>query len=57
MPTYLYRCTPCEATQETWRSINSQGVPEIHCLNCDAIMTRVYAIPALVFSGTGWGRD
>jgi putative FmdB family regulatory protein len=52
MPTYDYRCDPCDATFEVKRSIADRS-PE-QCPTCGAEARRLMSAPAVVFKGSGF---
>jgi putative FmdB family regulatory protein len=55
MPSYLYRCDQCGGELEMSHSIPSNG--DLSPLCCSYPMIRVFSAPAIIFKGTGWGKD
>ena len=55
MPSYLYRCDQCGGELEMNHSIPSNG--DLSPLCCSYPMNRVFTPPAVIFRGTGWGKN
>lgn len=56
MPAYEFKCPDCDLIAEVVFSF-SDTVTSPECPNCELTMARLYAVPALQFKGTGWGKD
>lgn len=53
MPTYDFKCNPCEKTVEVRMSFDEKEIPK--CETCREPMNRVYSVPgAVIFKGDGW---
>lgn len=47
MATYLYRCDLCRSDHEIFAPMR-EGPPQAPtCLDCDALLTRIYTVPAV----------
>lgn len=56
MPTYDYRCNPCDQTVEELRNINDTS--ELICGICGDPMERLISSCNFILQGNGWtGRD
>ena len=53
MPSYNYKCSQCEAVLTVTRSI-MESDPGYSCGTCNIAMTRVYAVGAVTFNGSGF---
>ncbi len=51
MPTYVYRCSQCEATFERVESMSEHAVAKPHCPECGSI--QVVWVPAPFVAITG----
>lgn len=56
MPMYDYYCKTCPRRVTESRGITDDA-PNPTCTKCNTLMTRIYAAPAVTFSGDGWGGD
>lgn len=56
MPSYEFKCPECDLIAEIVYSF-ADTVSSPECPECELTMARLYAVPALQFKGTGWGKD
>ena len=53
MPTYEYKCTKCNATEEHQRTVDDRdNLP--NCKLCDILMDRIWQATPAHFKGTGF---
>lgn len=55
MPVYKYRCMICGYTFD--HSQHMQDEPLTKCPKCSGKLERVPQPTAIIFRGTGWGKD
>jgi len=53
MPTYTYKCGPCDTPYEKIRGI-SDPEPEYSCTACNSILIKVYSNVGVTFQGSGF---
>lgn len=53
MPTYTYKCTPCDKSYDQVRSMTA---PEkiVICESCGQVAKRIYGLGAVSFNGSGF---
>lgn len=52
MPSYDFKCEPCESTFEITRSVSDRS--DVCCPECGAVAKRVFTPVGVVFKGSGF---
>jgi putative FmdB family regulatory protein len=52
MPTYDFKCDPCDLILEVVRPMADDS--EVHCEKCKAEMHMTFSAPKIVYKGSGW---
>lgn len=53
-PTYDFKCSTCERTEEKHFNIHDEMKPL--CEECGTLMTKVFHATPAIFNGTGWAK-
>lgn len=56
MPTYLYVCSNCGATENVVAEITEE-VKAPYCGVCELDLVRQFGVQTIRFIGGGWGKD
>ena len=52
MPTYDFKCEPCELYIEVIRPMSDES--EVVCEKCKAEMRQSFSAPKIIYKGSGW---